>query len=213
MFLRESRIGNAVLIAASLCLAVVILGIMACLPVPVGDPETSKVDAKLTGAWLLPPEAGDSREAQLYLVAPFDARTYLVRIFGYKEADGKIEPSMTGIYKAWLTKLGGQTFVTLDPQMIETSLGWTDPAAGSKNEIRYFVGKVTAADTSIEVAIVNGAKGEDKSLFKDVKTRADAEAVISAHVNDAAIYTDKPLKFQKIDREKAKPILDAFHAE
>ncbi|MFQ6006556.1 MAG: hypothetical protein ACE5OQ_13765 [Woeseia sp.] len=59
-----------------LSLAVIIvpalLGILACMPVPVGNPERSKIDPGLTGVWLGLAEGG----AVVIVMDPYDKRTW-----------------------------------------------------------------------------------------------------------------------------------------
>ena len=57
----------------------VITGILACMPVPIGDPERSKVDPDITGVWaVLTIEEESDSEAGAYVFEPFDKRTWLV---------------------------------------------------------------------------------------------------------------------------------------
>jgi hypothetical protein len=55
-----------------------LLGVMACfvLPVPVGDPERSRVDASLSGVWMGIAEEDD--EPAILVLEPYDKRTWLV---------------------------------------------------------------------------------------------------------------------------------------
>jgi len=112
-------------------------GLLACMPVPVGNPERSRIDADLNGAWIL----GDDGDSAMYLFQPYDKRTWL--IVGAQFQEGKesgiedleigtaadalaalrkfpvgekgITSRTTVAYKAWLTKLGGEQFLTWEP--------------------------------------------------------------------------------------------------
>jgi len=55
----------------------VLLGVMGCfvLPVPIGDPEKSRIDPAMTGAWI---GQGIEHEVWVYLLEPFDKRCWLV---------------------------------------------------------------------------------------------------------------------------------------
>jgi len=92
---------------AALMLAIipVIVGLLACLPVPVGDPERSRIDPELNGIWALTSEGSDDG---YYLFRPWDKRTWLV--LGVEDDGGEVKPA--AVYKAWLKKLGGATFMT-----------------------------------------------------------------------------------------------------
>lgn len=81
----------------------VIVGLLACLPVPVGDPERSRIDPELSGVWAMTEDATDSG---MYIFRPYDRRTWLV--IGIE----KDKPGSATVYKAWLTKLGGEKFMT-----------------------------------------------------------------------------------------------------
>lgn len=83
----------------------IIAGLLACMPVPVGNPERSRIDPELSGVWALN-ENGE--ESGYYFFRPYDKRTWLV--VGVGGSGGEAEP--LPIYKAWLTKLGGEKFMT-----------------------------------------------------------------------------------------------------
>ncbi len=53
-----------------------LLGVMACfvLPVPIGNPEKSRVDPAMSGIWL----AAGGSEGWLVALEPYDKRTWLV---------------------------------------------------------------------------------------------------------------------------------------
>lgn len=61
-----------------------LLGVMACLdlPAPVGDPERSRIDPALSGAWVWP-----SDEGWVFIFEPYDKRTWLVRFVDLSVAD------------------------------------------------------------------------------------------------------------------------------
>ena len=61
-----------------LIMAPFLVCVLACLKAPIGDPETSKVDSKLSGVWL--GEIED--DLTLLVLQPFDKRTYLIGWFG-----------------------------------------------------------------------------------------------------------------------------------
>ena len=60
----------------SILILPLLLGVMACfvLPVPIGDPEKSRVDPAMSGVWL----AADGSEGWLVALEPYDKRTWLV---------------------------------------------------------------------------------------------------------------------------------------
>lgn len=83
----------------------VIVGLLACMPVPVGDAERSRIDPDLNGLWAL---VVDEADDGYYLFRPWDKRTWLV--LGVEDDGNSVEPAV--VYKAWLAKLGGETFMS-----------------------------------------------------------------------------------------------------
>lgn len=98
----------------SLPLAAVVLFLGACLPVGVGDPETSKVDPTLVGTWA--EVKADGTEGDILVLLPFDGRAYVMRSVRVERTDNKVELQPgEGLYKAWLTTIEGRTFLTARP--------------------------------------------------------------------------------------------------
>ena len=117
----------------------VIVGLIACLPVPLGDPEKSRIDAELGGAWLR-----QSHDTILVLLEPWDKRSWLLTSYEFNftkcaaegvEFDEEDLPGyadivtefhalgtncVTGefseIYRAWHVDLGGKQFMTWEPK-------------------------------------------------------------------------------------------------
>jgi hypothetical protein len=115
-----------------------LLGILACLPVPAGNPEKSRIDPTMSGIWIGYSEG----DATLLVLDPYDKRSWLLSGFGLeadqdmvsdesKEPDdSETKPEMpplqwlssdsnmqikiagVGIYKAWLTRIKGIPFIT-----------------------------------------------------------------------------------------------------
>lgn len=127
-------------------LAIAIVSLMACLPVPIGDPEKSQIDSELSGMWLM---LGDDDDSFVTLFEPYDKRTWLISQFPisvdeescdwdddvsvegededevdydfmvrFIEAHGADCFGADGVahYKAWRTKLGRKWFMTWEPK-------------------------------------------------------------------------------------------------
>lgn len=127
-----------------LVMAPFLVCVLACLDAPIGDPETSKLNPKLTGVWL-----GELEDEQvLFVLQPFDKRTYLVGWFMSesdedadkgenpeketpqkesaneeeakpKDGDKKLDQinfKEALIFKGWLTTIGGQQFMCWEPK-------------------------------------------------------------------------------------------------
>lgn len=124
----------------------VLLGLTACLPavfpVPVGNPEKSRIDPDVSGIWV------DEDEESFWLFQPYDKRTWIlgtlyiseqdceerelaeadldaddvVSEFGFYDSlmldleryqsDCFESEHLPGVIKAWRTKLGGEWFMT-----------------------------------------------------------------------------------------------------
>ena len=127
------------IVGALMMLAIlpILAGLLACMPVPIGDPERSRIDPDISGVWLIE-EDGDFA---MYAFQPFDKRTWLVTgaeieagphfdgelpdaetaedylqmLDTYSTGDSGITSPTTVAYKAWLAKIGGVRFMTWEP--------------------------------------------------------------------------------------------------
>lgn len=184
----------------ALPLAALIAGTLACLPVPLGDPEKSKVDPKLTGYWLAEGDRKqDDSEGILYVVREFDPRCYVVIGLTYKQKT-PVEAMSQMVTKAWLTSLGGKVFLTASP------IQFLSPKEASP--IAYFVGAVDIKDDTLTVRWL---KGEDEPL-KSLKTTAEAETLIAASVARNELYHDaQTFTRVKPDDPRVRAVLKTFH--
>jgi len=126
----------------AIVLVPVIVGLIACLPVPLGDPEKSRIDPELSGVWL----RHYDDETVLMLFEPWDKRSWLLTTYeltvtkceapaiefdeeelpGYAEIVTEfralgpdcVAGELIEIYQAWNVKLGGQQFMTWKPKGI-----------------------------------------------------------------------------------------------
>ena len=121
--------------ALMLVIIPIVAGLLACMPVPVGDPERSRIDPGLNGTWLL---QSDDDDFEIYQFLPWDKRSWLLvgtDIEAGNEFTGELpeietpgdyaaaleklpvgEEGITArsvvLYKVWLAKIGGATFMT-----------------------------------------------------------------------------------------------------
>lgn len=118
----------------------VFLSLLACLPVPVGDPEKSRIDPELTGIWL---HMGEGEIPAVTLFEPYDKRTWLVTMHTVSDdgegcAEDTDESSSPGyaywvqlyeaaagncyefdgsaIYKVWRTRMSDTWLMTWEPK-------------------------------------------------------------------------------------------------
>ena len=137
---------SAVGMAIALVSLPVFMSLLACLPVPIGDPEKSRIDPRFTGMWY----ADDA----VVLLEPFDKRAWLMTVVAFdvdecepESADDEADPaeavaemnsyeetlywidddadcvtsSELGLYKVWRTELGGKWFMTWETMGIHDS--------------------------------------------------------------------------------------------
>jgi len=221
---RRRRSGAGLLLA--LVLSPLLLGVLACLPVPVGDPEKSHIDADLSGAW----RAGDPDEGPMVMVLdPYDKRTWLMTLIDlapvgndeagdesgagpetsprvhFSAADaGRFEVEDLGIYKCWLTRIKGENFMTWESKTL------SETAPGDTPETWWvFRVRKNAADTFYLDNFDYSIDGLDK-----VKTRKEAEKIIRRHLYDPAFFdVEDALKLQRMspaDFEALSRLLDDF---
>lgn len=213
---------------AILMLAIIpmIAGLLACMPVPIGDPERSRIDPLMSGWWAMDNEEGG---AALAVLRPYDKRTWLafrvplekgeladIDDFDLRTAGDlltvlRANPVGTkgvvadapSVYKVWLTRLGGERFMTWEPvgQIEDEKTFYPDA---------WFVFKVTertedhfaAAMIDIDHEIFEGLidrLAEDKT--DPWKARKQWERAIRKHVDDPELYDSDILSFRRLPEE------------
>ncbi len=200
--IRSPRRWQAVAGLAAVPLAVAIVTLTACLPVPVGDPSKSEVKPKLNGAWLREQEDKSS----LYVVRPYDERTHLVQWFDYKAEYGSIQPKQAGVAKLWFTTIKGKTFAVMKPLNTHRFLGMKQ-----KGKRFYIVGRLSVSGDEATLRPTD----PNASFLKGVDTREDAEAAIRKHVDDDALYQEAVTlsRAGDDDKERVRSVLEAFHVK
>jgi hypothetical protein len=200
--------------ALALVLIPMFAGLLACMPVPIGDPERSRIDPELSGVWAVLSDEAGFGDAGFYVFEPYDKRTWLVSGAELKEgedadlseydlttydgfvelaasepvADNYIHVEVIQVYKAWLKKLGGEVFMTWEPKFIlEDGI--------AESEV-WFVYKVTKdGPDKIRLQFVDG----ESDLFDDVKeTRRAYEKVIRRNVDNPELYDDDFLNLVRV---------------
>lgn len=194
----------------------VILGTLACLPVPIGNPERSRIDHEISGVWAF---HGDGDPA-FYVFEPWDKRTWLLTgvpleegedadfseydldsIEGLSElmetesvgADGATATEVV-LYKAWMTKLGGVWFQTWEPKGLFASEGFAPET--------WFVFRVDKRDENTLALYMIGG---DEFFPGDLeKTRRAYERVIRKNAKNPDLYSEEPLILTRLpERHRA----------
>jgi hypothetical protein len=155
------------------------LGLTACLPVPLGDPAKSKADSRFFGVW----EWRDARVNRA-IIRPWDDRTFIVDVLtGDFLEDGNIKPRERNVFKGWLTELKGQTFLTLQP--IET----TGMLNGDSRQAYYIVARVKLEGTTLTAMALDP---EFKKL-KEARDRDALEMIVADNIDDPKLFTAAPI--------------------
>lgn len=160
-----------------------ILGLLACLPVPIGDPERSRIDPTISGVWVY--MEGDERRG-FYAFEPFDKRAWLLA--GIESGSGN---DKVAFYKGWLTKLAGEHFMTWEPKGVYDNETFTPEV--------WFVFRIERPDPdTLELWLVDG----DNEVFKGVEeTRRAYERVLKKNVRNADIYDEDPTRMIRLTPE------------
>jgi hypothetical protein len=191
-----------------------IIGILACMPVPIGDPERSRIDPEISGVWVWL----DSDDDAFYAFEPYDKRTWLltgIPIEEGKDADfsdydldeyddlvqlmedeaiGDDGATATGtvVYKVWRTKLGGEWFMTWEPKAEFNQDNF-------KPEVWWVFREDRPDANSLDLYMVGG------DLFKGVEeTRRAFERVIKKNARNPDLYDDEPLRLVRVQPEHLK---------
>ena len=171
--------------ALMLVIIPIIAGLLACMPVPIGDPERSRVDPELNGVWAL---TEDSDDSVYYLFRPYDKRTWLV----ITVEDSRSDSPEIGVHKAWLKKLGGEQFMTW-----EQAGGIKDD--GSFHSQYWFVFRLEKNETNhISLHMLDYEFGGFEGIPEPDDYEGDYvddmrgrfERVIRKHVDDEDMYGD-----------------------
>lgn len=183
----------------ALALLPLLIGVWACFPVPVGDPEKSRIDPSMSGLWL--------GEEALIVLDPYDKRTWLISYFAFStkpDSDSKASDESAGdssdeefsniellrknqleiedvaIYKGWLTKIKSERFITWESKTLTDTLPDMAPEAWLVCRVRQ------GSDEVMHFDFINPSHEE----FNDIETRSQAEKFIRRHMNDPEFFTD-----------------------
>ena len=166
-----------------------IFAMVGCLPYPLGDPEKSQIDPKLSGYWA----SVSYDQKEVVALFPFDQHTYVLEEVKLKKQDEKWQPDgPPQLYKGWLTQIRGQQFMTLDylQQRLPSS---TDQKA-------YPVLRLTATPEGMLVRMVKS----DFEPMKNVKSSGEVEQLIAKELDNPDLYSGDGAKFRRLDPDNDK---------
>lgn len=163
------------------------MSLVSCLPVPLGDPEKSVVDPKLTGVW----ESKEENGGTLIAIAPADSHVYVVQMLGYKKSGDELTVANHTTLRAWLTDIKTERFLTAEmlSQMVDLKA----------TEKGYGTFRLRTKAEGIEVTPLK----ETFEGFKDVKDAAALAKVVADHLADPAMYAE-PSIFRRLNPDKAE---------
>ncbi|MBC7785218.1 MAG: hypothetical protein H7144_15390 [Burkholderiales bacterium] len=175
------------------------VSLIGCLPTYVGDPEKAVLDPALIGIW----HKADQDQDDFWAVHKMNDHCYLVQAYIIRpREDGKRALDATMTSRAWLTPIGGQTFISLEIFAMEALLKPEAEAA----KIRYLVAKLVMGKNGVTIQALN----PDFLKNKPVTTPAELEKVIAENIDSPTLLTEKAV-YTRVDRENAdkfKALLD-----
>jgi hypothetical protein len=171
-------------IATWAVLAGVSVTLVACLPVPLGDPAKAKSDSRLVAAWHWKDEGGRNN---VVVIRPWDEHTYVADAMSFDGELASPAPKSRYVYRAWLAEVKGKTFINLQP--IDTLAA----LPGEKRQKQFLVAKVEFAGKQLT------ATGLDPAFeaFKTIATTSDLEKAVAQNLDDVKMWL-KPIVATKL---------------
>ncbi|MDH3577820.1 MAG: hypothetical protein OEO71_08385 [Gammaproteobacteria bacterium] len=190
----------------------VIVGLLACMPVPIGDPERSRIDPDITGVWVVLDESADQA---FYAFEPYDKRTWLVtgvpieegddadlgdyELQSYADLAALIENTPVGRdgvsadnvenFKVWKTKLGGEWFMTWEPKTVFGNESFSPET--------WWVFRINRPDeNSLDLTML------DDELFDGIEeTRRAYERVVKKNARNDELYSEEKMRLIRVKPE------------
>jgi hypothetical protein len=232
---RSTRSGiGALLTLAMLPALVVVMGCLG-LQVPIGNPEKSVVDPKLTGIWLASTghQLADS-DHQLLILDPYDKRTWIgTTIFLKKNEEAKIdglpetlegldkenlskviaevleasylEPTSVYFWKVWLTNLENKEFMTWKPWLLFSAYNAEQLDETEKEEAKFFYLPMGVKRESRDKFSLVNIDADFNDLDK-VKSRYEAERIIRKNINNPELFETETIVYQRLNIEIYEPV-------
>jgi hypothetical protein len=163
------------------------VGMVACLPVPLGDPAKAVADARYVGAWQW--KEGDRNHVTT--IRSWDDRTYVVDIMMFEGELASPTPKGRLVYKGWLADVKGKTFLNL--QQIEFLTG----LPGEKREKYFMIAKLELSGDQLTATGLDGGY----EPFKTITTTTDLEKVVGEKMDDAKMWA-KPIVAKKLGQDQ-----------
>lgn len=207
--------------ALMLVIIPIFVGILACMPehVPLGNPDRARIDPDISGIWIVTSDEGHL--GSLAVFQPWDKHTWMLTnvildegvdadwsVYDLESYDGIVallENETWGrdgsgidgmlIYKAWLTKITGEQFLTIDARGMVDEDGSLD----SLFTVDYRL--IKKSPDEFHVQMIN----EDYGALQDVPATPRAwEKVIRRNKDDGDLYVDDVSRFHRVRPEHTK---------
>lgn len=197
-------------LALAAAIAPFLLALTGCLPVPLGDPEKSRIDPELSGVWSFQDE---KESGGLWLMEPYDSRTWLVTSIEVEmQPSAKpteaapapapdermlleqkdLVPASLQTYKAWLTPIRNVRFLILEPKIVVNADGSMAP----KLWLAFAV--TSKGKDTLELRSLNY---EFKGL-KEVRTSAEARGIIAHNLEDPKLLEKSAVVLTRVPRDQ-----------
>lgn len=229
---RSTRSGMGALLTLAMLPALVV--VMGCLglQVPIGNPEKSSIDPKLTGIWLASTghQLADS-DHQLLILDPYDKRTWIgttiflkineeAKIDGLPETlEGLDKENLSkviakvleasylesrGVYfwKVWLTNVKYKEFMTWKPWLLFSAYNAEQPDETEKG--MFYLPKGVKRESRDKFSLIN-IDADFNGLGK-VKSRYEAERIIRQNINNPELFETEHTVYQRLNIDIYEPV-------
>lgn len=209
-------------------------GLLACMPVPIGDPERSRVDPWFSGYWIMD-DAGDV--CCLYLMSPWDKRTMVITGIAIdvdtKNGDEAAEVESTEafiallrartddslvveestIYKAWITKLARRPFMTWQ------NVGVTRDEGNFMPEYWWVWQYEKVGDDTLLLRMIDSSHDAFEDIVKPedydgedyhIAMRRAWEKAIRKHINDDGVLSEDAVRMRRLPSDLTETAEELF---
>jgi len=208
----------------------VFAGLLACMPsfpVPIGNPEKSRIDSYISGMWIM----SDGSQTMIYLYAPYDKRTWLLTTYAIEideefcsaedfetaedfltydqiivnfedKPNSCFEVHANWIAKAWLTKLGGERFITIElKNYYDEDLGY---------ELgEWLVNRVDLISPDVlRLRWIDADQDGFDSIDKAKATRRQYEKIIRKQPDNPEFYDEEHWDLNRVESEDVEIFAD-----
>ena len=221
---RSTRSGMGALLTLAMLPALVV--VMGCLglQVPIGNPEKSSIDPKLTGIWW-------ASTGAILLLDPYDRRTWIGTIISLetnekakiddlpetlegldKENLSKVivealeasylEPTGVYFWKVWLTNVQYKEFMTWKPWLLYSAYNAEQPDETEK--VMFYLPMGVKRESRDKFSLVH-IDADFNDLGK-VESRYEAERIIRQNINNPELFKTEHMVYQRLNIDIYEPV-------